>query len=196
MKTTLATLRKHAAKGDHLNAGYNTKNPGTRYETRTPIVYGFGDPFPYSTQNAGDIDRNQVYTGWYTSDDCDTGTIRGVVVTLPPVPGFPDGRFIAGTVDSDSGACVFFLDVYSEALDAARAADSEAERAAEAECDHNREWQAARDLEDKTEENETRLRECLALRHHTCMEYVRDEARKLCATIRKSRETLRYAGVL
>lgn len=108
-----------------------------------------------------DSDRN----GWY-ADSFQDATMRGVVYQLPGRNG--ECRFVAGYQESDSDGCVIdFSTIYSEksaqwyesscyrgwtwetdskdiesARDAARAADSMAQRAAEESREYDTAWQA------------------------------------------------------
>lgn len=52
-------------------------------------------------------------------------------------------------------------------------------------------YQQARELEEETDENFSRLRECLALRNRECFAHLREEARRLIASIKEARQTLR-----
>lgn len=124
------------------------------------------------------------HKGWFT--DCDgRETARGLVVALP------HGRFLAGYHWSDNGERVYFSDIYDCEDDAARAADGEAETFAETCRDDDYQYQQARELEDETEDKTARLRECLALRNRECFAHLREEARRLIASIKEARETLR-----
>lgn len=122
--------------------------------------------------------------GYYTDSDA-YATARGIVGRLP------HGRFIAGYFWSDNGERVYFPDIFDDADDAAHFADGRAERFADQSREDSYRYNEARDLETKIEDGLTRLRECIALRHRACMEYVREEAREIIETIRQARETLR-----
>ena len=129
------------------------------------------------------------HTGWYDNPDGESsrdgsGLIRGIV------GGLSHGRFIAGYELGSSDERVYFDCVYSDEDSAARAADSHAETIADKECEYQTVWREARDVEDENENAFTRLRECIALRNRACMNYVRDEIRELCETIRTNRERL------
>ncbi len=78
------------------------------------------------------------HTGWFTDDYGDSEKIRGIVVALP------HGRFLAGWSMGEGMASSVDADLYDTAEDAAYAADSMAESAAEDEREH----QAAQDNED------------------------------------------------
>lgn len=124
------------------------------------------------------------HTGYYTDMDA-SGIARGIVGRLP------HGRFIAGYEWTDNGERVYFSEVFTEEEEAARFADGRAEWFADQAREDNAKFNAARDLETEIEDGLTRLRECIALRHRACMEYVREEAREIIETIRQARETLR-----
>jgi len=73
------------------------------------------------------------HTGWFCDEYGDGGKIRGIVVALP------HGRFLAGwSMGEGMSSTVDASPIFSSAIDAAHAADSMAERAAEDE----REYQA------------------------------------------------------
>ena len=69
------------------------------------------------------------HTGWWIDVHCDT-KIRGIVVLLP------HGRFLAGWSMGEHMASSIEPDVYDDIIDAARAADSIAEDAAEREREY------------------------------------------------------------
>lgn len=105
-----------------------------------------------------------------------------------------EARYIAGYQWTDNGERVYFDRIF-DGRGAAKEACLFAYQRAEAFADIAREdsyqYDQARKLEEKIEESLQRLRECLVMRHRTCMEYVRDEARELLETIRQSRATLK-----
>ena len=180
MKTSLKTVQKHL--GKTVDAGFNNK------ET---VFCGFS----IDSQAAHDIVRIE-HTGWYTNDDGTTakdgsGKAWGTVAALPAMPGFSEGRFLAGYHWGDNGGTVLWPELYSDKKDAADMADEHARVFAELQREDSAKFNAARALETDIEDGLTRLRECIALRHKVCMDYVRDEIVDLCATIRDKRETLR-----
>lgn len=209
----LAILKRAAEK---LNAGHNrrkaTDNPepytwrdvryGTFKSRCTGLGQGFNgkraiwythadDQYTFARERYADEITRINHTGWFT--DCDgCATARGLVVALP------HGRFLVGYHWSDNGERVYFSDIYDCEDDAARAADSEAERFAEKCRDDDYQYNQARELEEENEENLTRLRECLALRNRECFAHLRKEARQLIASIKEARETLRtqYAAYI
>lgn len=196
MKTKLETLKKHAAKPADLDGGFNTDSRGNK----TPVVYTFSEQFE-------ETEAHKIlglrYTGWFTNEygwtyKDGSGICVGIVAEFPPRPDFPSGWFLAGYLWGDNGERVFYLDVYGDREEAAMDADHYAQQFAEVEREHNAKWNKARQIEDDIEEALQRLRECLALRHRKCLDYVRGEARKLCETIRDKREELRtdYADCL
>lgn len=184
MKTTLQTIRKYARKPETIDIGKNDNEP---------VFYYFGELLP--EQWCDEVYRGIRHNGWFTSADGTTfkdgsGKCRGIVVSLPAAPGFPNGRHLAGYWWGDNDERVLWPELYFDADTAACAADRHAERMAEAEREHNEKWEAARDIENDIETAFHRLRECIALRHRACMAYVRDEIRDLIETIREKRETL------
>ena len=122
------------------------------------------------------------HTGWYTRDD-DFGDelARGVVYLLP------HGRYLAAiaseceSAKDGSGPCIVETNangspcLYDDKEDAARAADSFAERYAEGAREDDRLQGERMKLEDAASEAQTRLKS------------ERDEARALLAEIRKSK---------
>ena len=119
---------------------------------------------------ADEINSFINHTGWFTDDDGYSGeTLRGAVWQLPAHNGA--ARFVGGYIDPcNDGAALIDIDVFEDesardnygenpreldgAKDAARCADSLAEWCAEEQREHNRQWQASRDIENKREEIE------------------------------------------
>lgn len=173
-----------AAFCDGLNAGFNDK---------TPVWYSHGGE-QFTREQFVKTDHN----GWYTNEYGETardgsGLARGIIVALS------HGRFIAGYWWGDNGERVYFPEIFTDESEAARYADSYAERFADDAREDNAKWNEARRLEDKNEEARERLAECLKLaRINHKREEMREEARELIASIRKNRETLKteYADYL
>jgi hypothetical protein len=122
------------------------------------------------------------HTGWYTSeDDCSSELARGVVYLLP------HGRCLAAIADpcqsgkDGSGPCIVEVNangspvIYDDKEDAARAADSLAERYAESAREDDRRWHETRKHEEQIEESQQSIEDS------------RDEARALIADIRASK---------
>lgn len=171
-----------AANQVHLSQG--------RHDGR-PIWYTHNGPqFPREIF-ADECNSSIQHKGWF-SDNIQNGTIRGLVVALP------HGRFLAGYFHDDTGERVYFADIYDCERAAAYAADGHAESVAEDMRDADRRYCEALDLQEKEWELERRLRECLALRNHSCFEALRTEAKHVIKSIRDIRETLNseYADVL
>lgn len=194
MKTTLATLKNHVRPGKTVDAGFDTTWQFGK-EVKKPIFYAEPGAFAGEQPAHGimQLGRNS-HTGWYTNNHGETfksgyGLCSGVVLSFDPRPGFPDGWHIAG-YNMNGDMCTYHPDVYSDAKEAARAADIYAEEAAEDEREYQAKWEAARDLENAISDAFKRLRECLALRNKPCFARLRDEARELMETIREKRETL------
>lgn len=133
------------------------------------------------------------HTGWYTSENGDNGeSLRGAVLQLPAKAGRV--RFMAGYADpNNDGAYRLDGAIYEAApdddngdawnndpgdrdaaLEAARAADSFAEKTAESERDYNAAWRLGNEWADKR----TEAREARAAGRHA-------EARELFAEARK-----------
>lgn len=89
---------------------------------------------------AHEINRNMRHTGWHTDDDGADECMRGVVYQLPGRDKAP--RYVHGYADPwNDGPAALALsrrDWSDDKSDAAYAADSVAEHAAERERDHNR----------------------------------------------------------
>lgn len=207
----LDILRRDAEK---LNEGYNARKAANNPEPYTwrDVRYGTfksrcngldggrnGDRHIWYTFSGDQFTRERYadeiiridHQGWYT--DCDgRETARGLVVALP------HGRFLAGYHWTDNDERVYFSEIYTDQDDAARAADSEAERFAEVCREDDWKYQQARGLEDGIEASLKRLRECLALRNNKCFAHLRDEVRELLEAIRKGRRELEteYANYL
>lgn len=181
MNIQFKTLKKHIPQFDQ---GSNDKNP---------IFYTHEKVYFQLAHKIIHLD----YTGWFT--DCENSTLaKGIVITLPAMPGFPNGRFLAGYYWGVNGETVLYPEMYADINEAAHAADSHAESFADKEREHNEKWQAARDIEYKIEIKEKRLIECLALRNKKCMSYIRAEISTICDRLRDMRHVLKtdYAGVL
>lgn len=132
------------------------------------------------------------HSGWFTDEYGDSETIRGLVMRLPKGRGF-----LAGWSMGEGMASEIDSYVYETEKDAAYAANSMAESAADHQREHNEKWQEAQELEWKADEKLSRLRECLALRNNRCFEKLRSEAAELIEEIRDIRESLQtqYADV-
>jgi hypothetical protein len=114
---------------------------------------------------ADEIDGARInHTGWYTDDDAVGDLMRGIVLRLPHGRGFLAGWSLGkGMASSIEG------DLYTDIIEAARAADSTAQHAAENEREYQtkeRERLAAEEREQElAEERENErlepLRDCL-----------------------------------
>lgn len=178
------TLGGYAAAYATLSAGIN----GCR-----PVWYSQDGEQFRGEQFADAVSGAHIeHRGWFTDDEDCSETARGIVSRLT------HGRFIAGYFLSMNDERVYFSEVFTEDVDAARMADEHARVIGEQESEHAARFNAAQELESKIEDSLQRLRECLALRHRECMGYTREEITELCATLREARETLAsdYVGVL
>lgn len=181
------TLKSYAAAYcSGLHQGFNGTD---RY--KSPIWYTHGGEQFRSEREAGDILGRWRGQGWYTKTDGQETAI-GIVASLT------HGRFIAGYRWTSNDERVYFSEVFTDEKDAARMADEHARVFAESAMSDSERYDEAQRLESNNEDNLTRLRECLALRHKACMRYVRDEIAVLLETIRRNRETLRteYANYI
>lgn len=179
-----------------LSQGYNVTVRsawGRTTEERVPVWYTH-DGQEFSREQFADEVVPLRHRGWYTDREFQTGTYRGIVAALP------HGRFLAGYYSSDNGERVYFAELYDSGTDAARSADQLAQQYSEQEADFQDLCRAAQVVQDRIEENERRLSECLALRNdrRPCFAHMRDEARRCIEAIREARAELAsdYAGVL
>lgn len=90
------------------------------------------------------VDLSIRHTGWFTDGDCHD-KIRGIVISLP------HGRFLAGWSMGEEMASGYDGAIYTDELDAARAADFLAENVAEKEREYQEE---ERRKEEETEHNQ------------------------------------------
>lgn len=94
---------------------------------------------------ADEVDNSIMHTGWFTDDYCSGDKIRGIVISLP------HGRFLAGWSMGEGMASNFDGEIYDDAKEAAQAADSLAENAAESEREYQEE---ERQKEEEEERNQ------------------------------------------
>ena len=135
-----------------------------------------------SIKDAHEIVRS-LNQGYYSDVDS-SETVIGIVAALS------HGRFVAGYRWTSNGETVIHGGIYGDADDAARAADSHAERYAGICREDSYQYREAQKLEYDIEDSFTRLRECIALRNRACMSYVRDEIAELIEKIRDNRSRL------
>lgn len=159
MNISLQTLRKYAKSPERIDAG---KNDGE------PVFYYFGDLLPHAW--ADDVCHGIRHTGWFTMADGTTykdgsGKARGAVIQLPPMPGFPDGRYLAGYWWGDNGEFVVWPELYKDETEAARAADSHAEYFAESAREDNERFETMQDAERETEKKEQLFKLAFMARH-------------------------------
>lgn len=176
-----STLGNYAAACCALSQGFD----GTGAH-KTPVWYCHTGPQFRGEREACEVSdyvRRESGGGWYTNTYRDE-TARGIVARLT------HGRFIAGYMWTSNGARVYFPDVFDDEEDAARMADEHARVFAENAMEDSEKCDAAQEMEYKIETAETRLRECIVLRHKKCMDYVRAEISEIIKSIRNMRETL------
>lgn len=161
-----------------LNQGFN--NAGNR---EVPVWYTHDENPIFKREKKAHEILDLRHTGYYTDEDCSELAI-GIVARLS------HNRFIVGYEWTDNGERVYFGDIYTDEDEAARAADHYAENFAELSREDSYKWNEARDIEQENEEKEQRLRECIALRNKSCMDYVREEIHELIEKIRENRERL------
>ena len=144
MQVSIATLRKHSS--GTIDTG---KNDGES------VFCWFGDNLPYSW--ADDCEDGPSHTGWFTNDDGiayknGSGLARGVVVQLPPCPGFKDGRYLAGYWWGDNGEFVVWPELFTDESEAAQMANEHARVFADSAREDSARYEAMRDAEDNAEE--------------------------------------------
>lgn len=150
----------HAPDVSPLSPGFNTENSGTRYETRTPVMYGFSNGHMRRETWADEVEYSSItHRGWYTDADC-SRTLRAFVFNLPY------DRFGCGYSDIEAGHTVYLLKVFDSARDAAQWGDDEARRVAEVEREYNERWHAARELQDDITARKKEIARMFALRNH------------------------------
>lgn len=162
-------------------------NGKTRYPRES---YRFGENSPF--KSGGDslrwIERpaeiglrkvgfaDQVYkgiehNGWYTDDEGDRETMRGIVYQFPARDGKP--RFVSGYADpcntdkEGNRPAALSFEIFDDEKEAARNADSIANYAAEEERDYNRAWQAGRKFEELGDDISRARKACLSLIRET-----------------------------
>lgn len=174
------TLNNGAGAFGELSQGFNDSEYGPLGPKR-PVWYTHTGPKFRDERFCDDVDGGPDHTGWFTRDD-QSAKMRGIVGRLS------HGRFIAGYHSSDNDERVYFADIYTDEREAARAADSEAERVAEDEREYNERWQAARELSDKCDELKRDISELFPMRHHA---RARRELVAACEFLRDKRERLK-----
>lgn len=139
------------------------------------------------------------HRGWFTDDDGDRETMRGVVYQLPTRKG--KLQFLYGYADpNNEGAACLSLDIADDKKDAARWADRVAESAAEQERDYQRAWRAGRDYDELGDKVAEVRQACLSLimeakaacerlaDFNTIKLTIRAQVESYVKTIRKARE--------
>lgn len=136
---------KHRARSVYYHAP--TPLTGGPHPGRGFYLADHGSPRRYDF--ADDIAGARIdHKGWYTDEYGDGDKMRGIIIRLP------HGKMLAGWSMGEGMASSIEGHIYTDEIEAARAADQIAEYAAEEE----REYQAA-ELE-RIEEEEHRLEEC------------------------------------
>lgn len=148
-------------------------------------LVGFADEIARKEGNWRAIDHK----GWFTDDDGDGDTYRGVVYQLPA----RDGEcYVYGYADPCNDDCALLcFDVTGDKMEAARCADSFAEVCAEEQRDYDRAWRAGRRYETLAEEISDARKEALAIGEE--MRRAKRtvvEAPTICATLRAKIKSL------
>ena len=161
-----------------LDQGFNGSD-----DNKSPVWYTHqGSQF--RDEKFADEYCNRIrHKGWFTDTDR-SEKARGIVGRLT------HGRFIAGYHWSDNDERVYFPEIFTDESDAALMADEHARVFSELEYENSEQFDAAMRMQSNTEDNLTRLRECIALRHKACMPYIKNEISELIETIRRNRETM------
>lgn len=159
---------------------------------------GFNESTPVWYDHTGEYFRGEKFcdqvegvrinhTGWFTDGSFQEETARGIVGRLS------HGRFIAGYWLSMNSERVYFDEMFTRQADAALAADRHAQAIAELQNEYASCREGALSLEREIQNSLTRLSECLVLRRHFGMAYVRREIPGLLQRIRENRRTLEQA---
>lgn len=180
-----ARAAQHAPEDSPLSPGFNTENPGTKYEKHVPIMYAWSNQHMRGEQWADDVEYSGIdHKGWFTDADC-SATLRAFVFSLSR------GRFGAGYQNSDSGETVYFLRVFDRARDAAQFGNEEARVIAEREQEYSEHWQAAQDLHTDILDHVRNLGESFALRNHRKFgEQARARVPEIIEALRAARERM------
>lgn len=126
--TPLAQLREKRETRRHCGEYYHSPTPSAN-DGRGFYLSDAGQPFS-RWDWCDNIEGARInHAGWWTDEHCDS-KMRGIVVRLP------HGRFLAGWSMGQGMASSVDPDVYDDAVEAARAADSLAENAAEREREY------------------------------------------------------------
>lgn len=111
---------------------------------------GFADEIAKRNDCRRSIDNQ----GWFTDDDGYGDVMRGIVYRLP------HGKLLAGYADPCNPDCACLsTEIYTDEMEAARAADRIAERCAEAERDYQRAYEELRQAKEKANEARETVRE-------------------------------------
>lgn len=133
---TPITKLREKRKARRLTGGYYHA-PSSNSTGRGFYLSDAGQPFT-RWQWADDVDGSHIHhSGWWTDDYCDS-KIRGIVVLLP------HGRFLAGWSMGKGMASTIEPELFTDITEAAQQADECARVAAE----HEREYQADRQIEE------------------------------------------------
>jgi hypothetical protein len=176
---------RHYTMGSY-SAAYSHE-PSQGFNGKTPVWYSHGGEYFRNERDAGDVLRHTTRDrvgAWHTDVD-GRETAIGFVASLP------HGRFIAGYRWTSNDERVYFPDIFDDETDAAHMSDEHARVFAEMTREDSEKANHAARIGDDIEDALIRLRECMALRHKACMQYVRDEISTLCDSIRQKREELR-----
>jgi len=141
-----AKARKHYL--NEVYPSYGAEYDGARYVDGVGLrEIGYCD----------ELARRIGHRGWFTDREFQDETMRGVVWALPARGG--ERRLVAGyrwSGGDDTGATLYFDTLYSDAVEAAYAADEHARIAADSECDYQERERAkiaAEEAEDARLEN-------------------------------------------
>ncbi len=124
------------------------------------------------------------HKGWFTDDDCEDDTLRGVVYQLPARDGC--SMYVYGYADPDNDDCALLcFNHTSEIMQAARYSDSFAERFADEQRNYKRAWRAGRDYDELAEEIKQARTQALKLAEEMrAAKRARVQAPTICAVLR------------
>lgn len=124
------------------------------------------------------------HRGWFTDDDMQDETYRGIVYRLPSRDS--KEQYVYGYADPDNDGCALLcFDVETDKLEAARQADRFAETFAEYARDYNRAWQAGQRYRELDDEIKDMRKEALAIGEEMrAARVAKVQAPTICATLR------------
>lgn len=177
-------MKRQSAKGIEYNPASKSHGYNVRFVeniSRGLRLVGFADEIAHAEGS-----RSIDHKGWFTDDDGDGDTYRGVVYQLPS-RGEP--QYVYGYADPRKHDCALLcFDIETDKLTAAKHADRFAEIFAEEDRDYQRAWRAGRRHEELADEIKAARSEALAIgaEMRTAKSAGVTHAPAICATLRAS----------